>query len=349
MKTKTYLLPCSVLLIFLEISSCRKPASELTPKPVTPDFTEPVSLGPVGNLGRVLFYDTRLSVNNSISCASCHKQALAFSDNAAFSRGFENKLTLRNTIAVQNIFSGGFGQNSSLFWDGREEFLENMVLQPIVNHVEMGMNNISDLVERVRNTPYYDELFKKAYGQSTTINAARIADALAWFITDISSFQTRYQQWKYGLNDLTAIEKQGDMLFFGKYNCGSCHQLQGLAYEKKFMNIGLDLNYSDAGRQHVTHDPADAGKFKVPDLRNVAITAPYMHDGRFKTLDEVLEHYSHNIAAHPNLDSLLKSSTNQPLRMNISDQEKEALIAFLKTLTDYTMISNPDLSNPFTH
>jgi cytochrome c peroxidase len=347
MKTKLLSVVALFSVLIFEFISCTEKSFQVTPKPVTLDLAAPASLGDGGNLGRVLFYDTHLSVNNSISCATCHKQALAFSDNKALSNGFENRLTARNTLPIQNLsaFPSGF----PLFWDGRENMLQTMVLKPILNHVEMGMEDEAALVERVRNVPYYHDLFQKAFNNSN-ITSDEIGLALSEFIDHLTSVNTRFDHAQQNQNVFTALEQQGQQLFTQKYNCSGCHQLAADGYGTfgvNFLNIGLDLNYPDPGRQNVTHDIADAGKFKIPNLRNVALTAPYMHDGRFATLDDVLNHYSHGIADHPNLDSRLKGADNMPIRMNISDQEKTALIAFLNTLTDFSLISNPDLSNPF--
>jgi len=329
--------------------SCTDSALEVTPQPVTLDLSQAASSNPVFTLGRVLFYDKHLSVNASISCASCHKQALAFSDNVQFSKGFENRFTLRNSLPIQNI-DPFMGDSVKLFWDGREKFLQTMVLKPILNHVEMGMGNEADITERVRNTPYYHDLFDKAFGVAD-ITAENISIALSNFVSSIKSSHTRFDKSIFNGIPLSAIEQQGEQLFFTKYNCNGCHKTEEPGFygthEGGFVNIGLDNNYADNGRYNVTHNPADIGKFTVPDLRNVALTAPYMHDGRFSSLEEVLNHYSHGIANHPNLDERLKDAYGNAAQMNISEQEKTAIIAFLNTLTDFTMISDHNFSDPF--
>lgn len=352
MKSKIVFIAVFIIISGSSFFSCTDESNLVTPDPLTLDLSGATTLSATQKLGRVLFYDTHLSVNNSISCASCHKQGLAFSDNKAFSNGFENRLTSRNTIPIQNLdMFGGF---TSLFWDGREENLTTMVLMPIVNHVEMGMENTDALVERVRNVSYYHDLFEDAYGYGANISAINIANALSSFVSRIISFNSRFDLLQQDPSMLNALEKQGEQLFFDKYNCRSCHVIEsgngggyGTGGEADFVNIGLDVNYTDAGRENVTNNPADAGKFRIPNLRNVAITAPYMHDGRFSTLDEVLNFYSHNITNHANLDTRLKNESGMPMQMNITDQEKTALIAFLGTFTDHSMISNHDLSNPF--
>jgi cytochrome c peroxidase len=295
----------------------------------------------VPTLGRVLFYDRQLSVNNSVSCSSCHKQNLAFADNVAFSTGFENRLTARNSMPIQNLGSF-FGE--ALFWDGREQMLTSMVLRPVVNHVEMGITDLDALAAKLSNVPYYRDLFLNAYG-SETVTREKIADALANFLTQIRSTNTRLD-----MGQLNALEISGQQLFTSKYDCNSCHQVEsphGYIMAGTFANIGLDPVYTDDGLQRVSNSSTDAGKFKIPSLRNVALTAPYMHDGRFNTLEEVIDHYSTGITAHPNLDPRLRQPDGAPVAFNISESEKKAIVAFLNSLTDYTMISDPKLSNPF--
>jgi len=327
-------------------------------------------------LGRVLFYDRQLSINNSLACASCHKQNLAFADNARFSKGFGSKLTNRNSMPIQDLgFSNafiGFDANrpntsgnltaqpaltssfinfsTSLFWDGREKVLSEMVLRPIVNHVEMGINDLSALEQKLANVSYYPALFDKAYG-SPEVTTAKVADALAAFLGTISATNTRLDKVNRNETTLTPLELKGQALFFTKYDCNSCHQVgspNGYIFAGTFANIGLDENDTDEGVAGVTRNPADVGKFKIPSLRNVALTAPYMHDGRFETLEEVIEHYSDGMEDNPNLDPRLReAATGKPKVMNISAEEKKAIIAFLHTLTDHTMINDVRFSDPF--
>lgn len=326
-------------------------------------------------LGRVLFYDKQLSVNNSVSCSSCHKQNLAFADNVAFSRGFENRLTSRNSMPIQNLgtgfgffepgsssslpkpgsendqfLPGGFFGGEFLFWDGRESNLQSMVMKPIGNHVEMGIRDMDDLNQKLSSVPYYNDLFLKAFG-SEEVTSEKVAEALSSFLRTITSTQTKFDKSMFGdsSSQLTALEIAGRELFLTTYDCNACHQIQnphGYLFAGTFSNIGLDAQYADGGLQGVTNRPEDAGKFKIPSLRNVALTAPYMHDGRFNTLDEVLNHYSEGIADNQNLDERLKNG-GAPMRMAIPDQDKKAIIAFLNTLTDYEMITDPKFSNPF--
>jgi len=307
---------------------------------------------PEFDLGRTLFYDTKLSLGNSVSCASCHKQINAFSDNMAFSPGFQGQSTLRNTPPIQNIESFDMESFTFLFWDGREMNLQKMVSKPIMNHIEMGMFDAKTLEDRLKNVPYYVALFEAAYGKPE-ITAEKISNALAIFTGSITSHNSRFD-----LQQLNATERIGKDLFFGKYNCGSCHNLfNSKGYEAgnpsmnqfvaPFANIGLDEIYADSGRSAITQRDADIGKFKIPNLRNVAVTAPYMHDGRFKTLDEVLDHYSHGIQNNTNLDARLKNPDGSIKQLNISAADRENIIAFLNALTDAKMITNPDFANPF--
>jgi cytochrome c peroxidase len=225
-----------------------------------------------------------------------------------------------------------------------------MVLMPILNHVEMGMSDMNGIVEKVKSQPYYKDLFIKAYG-TDEVNIQNIANAISAFLGAIVSSETRFDHARFDISQLTSLEQEGKNLFFDKYDCNSCHQTEqpnGYQLGGGFVNIGLETNYTDKGFENVTHNTADNGKFKIPNLRNVALTAPYMHDGRFANLNQVLDHYSQGIANHPALDPRLRDANGQPMRMNISDHEKSALIAFLNTLTDYKMITDPTLSNPFT-
>lgn len=311
-------------------------------------------LNKTATLGRVLFYDNHLSVNNSISCASCHKQEFAFSDNVALSRGFENRLTDRNSLSIHDLVfnsptptSGSMVSNATLFWDGRESSTKNLIARPITNHVEMGIDDLDKLVEKLSQLPYYKDLFLQAY-DSETITVTGISDAISTFMCAITSTESRFDKSNNRLISLNANELKGQALFNSVYNCGSCHQPQGFSYLGRVMlNIGLDYPVKDKGAGAVSGNPAEIGAFRIPSLRNVALTAPYMHDGRFATLEDVLNFYSHNIQNDPNLASLLRDKNGQPIRMNITAEDKKAIIAFLNTLTDYSMITDPKFSNPF--
>lgn len=316
----------------------------------------------IPTLGRVLFYDRKLSLNNSVACASCHKQNLAFADNVQFSEGFENKLTTRNSMPIQNI-TQAFNRDSIvidpipgffttlLFWDGREHDLKTMVMKPIVNHIEMGFTDLGKLEEKLAREPYYESLFTKAFGDKA-VTEERIAIAITAFVQSISSTETKFDKAMQmsSSSGLSALEKKGRELFTTTYDCNSCHQIEsphGYILAGTFANIGLEQSYEDNGLGEVTKQAFDNGKFKIPSLRNVALTAPYMHDGRFATLGDVMEHYSHGIANHPNLDHRLKTASGTPRVMEIPEGDKDAIIAFLNTLTDYNMITDQKFSDPF--
>ena len=320
------------------------------------------------SIGRVLFYDNKLSVDNKTACASCHHQEFAFADNKAFSDGFGIKKSARNTIAIQNLgpsfVSFGFpvpgfsGNRNGFFWDGREKNLNKLMLEPIVNHREMGILDLEDLCNRLENIDYYQELFQRDYN-TTTITPDLIAGELESFVTKIRTNSRFDQRMGAGLpggnTSFTDIEELGMKLFFNKYNCSQCHMEQnpGGGYQGDsvqsfggFADIGLP-NVTDPGLGAVTGKTQDNGRFRIPALRNVALTAPYMHDGSIQSLDAVLEHYSTGIEGHGNLDRRLKDEFGAPKRFNISKAEKEAIIAFLHTMTDYNMIKDPMLSDPF--
>jgi cytochrome c peroxidase len=308
-----------------------------------------LQLNKQAGLGRVLFYDKHLSINNAIACASCHKQEFAFSDNRSFSSGYENRLTGRNTLPIQD--PGAFGilitqGNGNLFWDGREYTLKNMVLRPVANHIEMG-TDLNALPAKLAQLSYYPELFKAVYG-TETISLDNISRALTSFISSISVNHTKHDQYLAGKVALTALELEGMSLFENKYKCNNCHGRISQGYNgADFIDIGLDKNPVDPGRYTVTHHDTDKGKFRRPSIDNVAVTAPYMHDGRFNTLDEVLEFYSNGILESPNLDTRLKNTNGKPMRMSITEHDKKAIIAFLNTLTDYDILTNPKYSSPF--
>ena len=315
-----------------------------------------VAINQKATLGRVLFYDSHLSLNNAVSCGSCHKQAIGFADNVAFSTGYEGRTTKRNSQGIEGLAGNGLifvnqGIVNPMFWDGREDVLLNLIARPVTNHVEMGVEDMNTLPQKLTALNYYNKLFNSAYGDST-ITADRISESITDFISSITANNTRFDKYNDGnIGALNALELEGQDLFINKYNCAGCHQIFSDNYsspEAAFRNIGLDVISADAGRGAITGATSDYGKFRVPSLKNVALTAPYMHDGRYKTLSEVIDHYSHNIENSANLDLALRdSATYQPISMNITDQEKQALIAFLNTLTDPTMVTDPRFSNPF--
>lgn len=301
-------------------------------------------------LGRVLFYDKILSANNMISCSSCHLQEAGFSDPDQFSTGFEGGLTGRNSMGISNAM---YYENGHFFWDERAETLEEQVLMPIQDETEMGLT-LTELISKVEEQPYYPVLFEQVYGDDN-VTPDRIAKALAQFVRSIVSYQSKYDIGRAQVNDpnqnfpnYSDIENLGKNIFLGgRGDCARCHT-SDLFVGDEARNNGLDAVLTDLGLGDVTGNPNDNGKFKVGSLRNIELTAPYMHDGRFATLEEVVEHYDSGIEASATLDNRLQQrNSNAPRRLNLSDREKEALVEFLKTLTDNQLITDGKFSSPF--
>ena len=311
-------------------------------------------------LGRVLFYDPRLSKTNTVSCASCHKQNFGFADNLPKSIGFNGQLTKRNSMPIINERF-----NFSFFWDARTRKLEEQVLMPVADHIEMGMEDLNKLEAKLEAVNFYKPLFYDAFGYSKP-TLDHIAKALAQFIRAIPSENSKFDQAiGLGFSNFNAQEVFGMTLFREKANCNSCHTIihslvtfnkttllptnflvngamTGSGYVSSLSfggtNIGLDKVSSDLGM--------GSGKFKIPSLRNLDLTAPYMHDGRFATLMEVINHYDSGIQNNEHLDDRL-TTNNKPQHLNLLPHEKEALIAFLKTLTDYTIVQDKKFRTPF--
>lgn len=276
-------------------------------------------------LGKKLFSEKILSKDSSVSCASCHKPQFAFSDTAAFSIGIEGKLTKRNTPSVLNMKNRPY-----YFWDGRAASLEEQALMPIQNPDEMGLP-VDEAVKRLNDSREYKILFQKIFGQKPT--AKNLATAFSAFEKTLETVDSKFDDWSNNLKKLTAQEERGRALFVGdKAKCFDCHRMEDFTTDE-FKNIGLynSGNLNDAGLYNISNKETDKGKFKTPGLRNIAVTAPYMHNGMFKTLDEVLEYYNNPQKFVPdaiNIDDVLK----KPL--GLTDTEKKDIVAFLKTLTD---------------
>lgn len=300
-------------------------------------------------LGRMLFYEKLLSRNNTQSCASCHIQQFAFNDTARFSIGVNNLPGKRNAMSVFNMA----WNTNQFFWDGRANLLRHQSLKPIQDNLEMD-ETLANIVIKLQSSSIYPNQFKKAFGTSQ-IDTILISKALEQFMNSIVSTNSKYDQYLSGTATFTPLEERGRYLFFTEFNpgfpslsgadCQHCHG--GANFENDmYMNNGIDNNTSitDIGREKVTNNPADKAKFKVVSLRNVELTAPYMHDGRFKTLEQVVDHY--NLVKN---SSTLDPSFQQqlPNGLQLSDNDKLALVAFLKTLTDQKLISNPEYKNPF--
>jgi cytochrome c peroxidase len=297
-------------------------------------------------LGRVLFYDSRLSSNNTVACASCHHQKNAFTDPQRFSKGFKGKLTDRNAMGLANV---RYYPRGRFFWDERAATLEEQVLMPIQSKVEMGQN-LTILIKILEKDAHYPTLFQKAFGEGA-ITRERVARALAQFLRSMVSYQSKYDEGlakaesvRANFENFTAQENRGKSLFLAR--CATCHMPRGQAAHfimNRPLNNGLDADFtkSDGGVGDITLAGGQVGLFKSPSLRNVEFTAPYMHDGRFATLEAVIDHYSKDIKVHPNLDRRLRR------RGNFTASQKAALVAFLKTLSDRNFITDPKFSDPF--
>lgn len=306
-------------------------------------------------LGRVLFYDKQLSKNDKVACASCHLQEKAFADPVAFSEGFEGELTGRNSLALGNVRF--YYDNRGFFWDERAHSIEEQTQLTMQDHIEMGLD-LDELEGKLSDDAHYEVLFRRAYG-SSEITPDKVSDALAQFVRSMVSFRSTYDKAlgnELDNNNFSATgnfamfsteENRGKELFME--NCSSCHGNR-LFPPVSVANNGLDLVYEDNGVSKITGRASDSGKFKVPLLRNIALTGPYMHDGRFETLEEVVEHYNSGVQKHPNLHFSLKENFNtngDVRRMNLDEADKAALVAFLNTLTDEDYITDVIYSDPF--
>lgn len=282
-------------------------------------------------LGEKLFFDNILSSDNSISCASCHIPEFAFADTAKLSKGVGGQFGTRNTPSSMNMLS-----RSHFFWDGRATSLEDQASGPIANPVEMNLP-IKEAVRRLKDSPMYQDYFQKIYKHEP--DSAFMVRALASFMRSLEGDGTSdFDKWMSGDNTaMTESQIRGHELFKSdKSKCFDCHFSPDFTGDE-FRNIGTydgkDLN--DVGRFEVTKDSSDLGKFKTPGLRNVAVTGPYMHNGMFETLEEVIEYYNnpYEFVQHPvNMDSLMI----EPL--NLTKQEKEDLVNFLHALTDSSFV-----------
>ena len=283
-------------------------------------------------LGRRLFNDASLSRDGSISCASCHDATHAFSDARTFSVGIDGQIGTRHAMPLMNL-----AWKNTFFWDGRAPSLRDQILMPIQDPTEMH-ETLDNIEAKLAKHPAYPSLFKAAFGSRET-TAERLSVAIEQFLLTQTSFDSRFDQARYGAGELTEQEKRGFELFFKEYDprreqfgadCFHCH---GGAFftDHGFHNNGLDFK-SDLGLGAITGKDSDHGKFSTPSLRNVALTAPYMHDGRFETLEEVVEHYATGIHRSPTLDPNLAKHFGNGIPL--SEADKAALVAFLKTLSD---------------
>lgn len=300
-------------------------------------------------LGRMLFYEKKLSAGNTLSCESCHEQKRAFTDGKKFSIGTGGALTARNSMSLANLL-----WVRSFFWDGRAGSLEEQAVFPLTDQHEMGQP-IEVSAAKLRATGDYPSLFKIAFG-SDSITGENILKALAQFERTLISANAPYDRYLAGNYQPTEQEIRGMSIFMDGpvpekkirgANCGHCHG-GPKTFKELFHNNGLDSIPADMGREKFTGQPADRGRFRVPTLRNIGLTAPYMHDGRFTTLEQVLDHYNEHIRESETLSSFLRDVSNETdgKSLFLNSQEKQDIVSFLHMLTDSSFITNPEFSNP---
>lgn len=284
-------------------------------------------------LGKMLFYDPVLSQNNQVSCASCHSQYSAFTHiDHALSHGIHDSIGMRNSPALMNL-----AWQNTFMWDGAINNLDMQALAPISHPAEMG-SSINELVVKLRTIKGYRQLFYKAFGDSA-ITGAKTLKALSQFMLTLVSANAKYDKVKRKEEEFTEQELSGYALF--QKNCSSCHA-EPLFTTNGFANngLGIDTILNDYGRMRITKQPNDSLKFKIPTLRNIEFSYPYMHDGRFKRLSEVLNHYTNGI----HKSSTLAPELKQPILL--SSNEKVDLTAFLLTLSDKEFIFNKKFAYP---
>lgn len=356
-------------MVFLALSSCKKDdiAAPQPPVPVdgpTPYVWEdplffqqmeipddnPLTVEGI-ELGRFLFYDVRLSGDNTQACASCHLQENAFGDPNQFSTGITGEEGNRQGMTLMNL-----GYQFDFFWDSRSETLEEQIIQPVINPIEMN-TTWAEVMEKIHDDEDYMTTFKKIYNTSS-IDSIHVAKVIAQFLRTVVSSESKYDKKLKGEYNFTESEARGWLLYQkeggdpelgqgGEWgaDCFHCHPLAGVQFsDYQLHNNGLDSVFTDLGRGEVTGDPNDYGRFKTPSLRNVEVSGPYMHDGRFETLEEVIEHYNSGGHASSTIDPFMKYTQGG---LQLSEQDKQDLIAFLKTLTDDAFLTDPKFSDPF--
>jgi cytochrome c peroxidase len=288
-------------------------------------------------LGKALFHETALSKDGSLSCASCHQAAFAFSDPRRHSEGVEKRVGTRQAMPLFNL-----AWKSSFFWDGRATSLRDQVLVPIQDHLEMD-SSLESVVSKLSQIPSYPPQFEAAFG-SAEITPEKLGLALEQFLLTLLSYDSKFDRVVQGKAQLSAEEKRGFELFFTEYDprtgqlgadCFHCHG-GPLFSDHQFHNNGFELNKDDSGRKRVTGLESDRGKFSTPSLRNVALTAPYMHDGSLDTLEKVVTHYNEGVHRTATLDPNLAKHPPEGIRLSPEDQK--AIVAFLKTLSDGNLL-----------
>jgi len=351
-----YLIICLATFIFMCNEDETKPELDLSPyvfelngdlpdPPIPPDNL--LTKAKV-KLGKMLFYEKKLSKDLTQACADCHLQKDAFTDIRPFSIGVEKLEGKRNAMPIFNLVY----HTNGFFWDGRAPLLRDQALKPIQDPLEMN-ETLPNAIAKIQNEKIYQDQFIRAFG-SDSVDALKISLAIEQFIISIVSHDSKYDRYLKGTATFTAEEERGRDLFFKEYDpinnikggeCFHCHS--GFNFtNNEFMNNGLDAetNFKDLGRFNVTNQASDKASFKVPSLRNIEFTAPYMHDSRFKTLEEVVTHYNSHVKQSSTSNILLQNNLNG---LNLSTQDISDLISFLKTLSDYTYLNNSEYKSPF--
>ena len=360
MKNHLLILLAALVIISISLTSCNEddtttgPKSEFKTTPFTlvlPSNLPPAIL-PADNpltyegiaLGKALFFEKMMSKDGTVSCGSCHNQSNAFTDNdKKFSEGIEGKVGDRNSMPIFNMFY----HTKGFFWDGRAKLLRDQSLGPIENPLEMG-ETLENVVSKLQAESKYRNLFYKAFGDST-VNSMKMSLAMEQFMLTFVSGDSKFDKVERGEATYTDSEQRGKDLFFTEFeasgdargaDCFHCHANADFS-NHEFMNNGLDAEseFTDLGRAKFTEKPTDNAKFKTPSLRNIAVSGPYMHDGRFATLTEVIDHYNSGIKESPTLDVNIHGIKDG---MNLTEQEKQDLIAFLNTLTDEVYLNNQE-------
>jgi len=344
-----------VFLVLCTYYSCDDPVTNHTHEPTPYNLDIPYPLPsfevPVDNpmtvegvaLGRQLFYDPILSADGTQACASCHMQETGFTDPNQYSTGIDGIQGDRNAMVVFNT-----AWSPTLFWDGRAENLEIQAFDPIVNPIEMH-DTWPNVADKLNTHSSYPELFKQAFGIEQ-IDSNYVVKAISQFERSLISANSKWDKFVRGELMLSDQELRGWDLFNveGPVNGADCFHCHGAPHftDFDFHNNGLDTDelFTDLGLFNVTQENIDKAKFKTPTLRNIEVTGPYMHDGRFETLEEVIEHYNFGGHASSTVDPLMKNIGEGLL---LSNEDKQALLAFLRTLTDEEFLTNPEFSNPF--
>ncbi|WP_432412598.1 cytochrome-c peroxidase [Rasiella sp. SM2506] len=305
--------------------------------PVIPD-NNPQTVEGIA-LGKKLFFDTRLSADNTIACASCHIPQQGFSDARQFSIGITGEQGFRNSMPLQNL---AFNYGEKFNWDGSANSLENQMLGPVTNPIEMA-NTWPNVANTLQSSSEYPTLFGDAFG-TQTIDSTLVTMAISQFVRTFVSANSRFDQAQLGSIELTPQEQNGLNVFLdeSRGDCFHCHGLPAnpLWTDNAFHNNGLDSEFDDLGLGNISGDPREFGLFRSPSLRNLKFTAPYMHDGRFATLEEVINHYSEGLVFSETIDPLMKTISQGGVQL--TDEDKADLKAFLLSLSDDSFINNPD-------